>query len=170
MSDKDFDIHLVCGATGAGKSTYSDALAKSLGGVRFSIDEWMQALHNPDQPEQMRFDWFYERVQRNCTQMRAMADQLVAIGVPSVFDCGLTNRQERDIFADWARDKGYSARLHFIDVPTEVRWGRVGKRNAEKAETFQFEVTRPMFDFVESLWEAPAAEEMQALSGKRITD
>jgi predicted kinase len=102
--------------------------------------------------------------------MRAMADQLVALRIPAVFDCGLTNRQERDIFADWARDKGYSVQLHFVDVPTEERWSRVEKRNAEQAETFQFEVTRPMFDFIESLWEAPTDKEMQALSGKRITD
>lgn len=170
MPVSDFDIHLVCGATGAGKSTYSDALAKSLGGVRFSIDEWMQTLHNQDQPEELLFDWFYERVQRNCTQMRSVADQLVSLGVPAVFDCGLTNRQERDIFADWARDKGYSVQLHFVDVPPGVRWSRVEKRNAEQAETFQFEVTRDMFDFIESLWEAPTEAEMKALSGKRVTD
>lgn len=170
MPDTDFAIHLVCGATGAGKSTYADALARATGGVRFSIDEWMQRLHNPDQPAEMRFDWFYERVQRNCAQMRAVADQLVALGVPAVFDCGLTNRQERAIFADWARDKGYLVRLHFVDVPTETRWARVEKRNAEQAETFQFEVTRAMFDFIESLWEAPTEAEMQALSGRRVAD
>ncbi len=170
MPVSDFDIHLVCGATGAGKSTYSDALARSLGGVRFSIDEWMQTLHNQDQPEELLFDWFYERVQRNCTQMRSVADQLVSLGVPAVFDCGLTNRQERDIFADWARDKDYSVQLHFVDVPPGVRWSRVEKRNADQAETFQFEVTRAMFDFIESLWEPPTDTEMQALSGKRITD
>ena len=170
MPVSDFDIHLVCGATGAGKSTYSDVLARSVGGVRFSIDEWMQALHNQEQPEELLFDRFYERVQRNCTQMRSVADQLVSLGVPAVFDCGLTNRQERDIFADWARDKGYSVQLHFVDAPPGVRWSRVEKRNAEQAETFQFEVTRAMFDFIESLWEPPTETEMQALSGKRITD
>jgi predicted kinase len=167
MPVSNFDIHLVCGATGAGKSTYSGALAKSVGGVRFSIDEWMQTLHNQDQPQELVFDWFYERVQRNCTQMRSVADQLVSLGVPAVFDCGLTNKQERDIFADWARDKGYSVQLHFLDVPAGARWSRVEKRNAEQAETFQFEVTRAMFDFIESLWEPPTETEMQAMSGKR---
>ena len=170
MSGAGYDIHLVCGATGAGKSTYSDKLAKSVGGVRFSIDEWMKRLHNMDQPEQMSFDWFYDRVQRNCAQMREVAEQLVALGVPSVFDCGLTNKTERDIFANWARDRGYSVQLHFVDVPLETRWSRVEKRNREQAETFQFHVTRPMFDFIESIWQAPTDEEMSALSGKRITD
>lgn len=158
-------VHLVCGATGAGKSTYSDQLAQDLRGVRFSIDEWMERLHNPDRPEELLFDWFYERVQRNCAQMRALAEQLAGIGVPAVFDCGLTNATERAIFADWAEEMGFSVQLHFVDVPTRLRWERVQKRNREQAETFQFEVTREMFDFIESIWEAPSGEEMARMSG-----
>jgi predicted kinase len=75
-------------------------------GVRFSIDEWMQRLHNPDQPEELSFNWFYERVQRNCAQMRDVAERLGELGTPAIFDCGLTNKEERDIFADWAAKKG----------------------------------------------------------------
>ncbi len=126
MSERRADIHLVCGATGAGKSTYSDELAQSINGMRFSIDEWMQRLHSADKPDELLCEWFYERVQRNCAQMR--------------------------------------------DVPIGIRWQRVQKRNVEQAETFQFEVTRDMFDFIESMWEAPDDVEMTRLNGKRITD
>jgi len=161
-------IHLVCGATGAGKSTYSDALARDINGVRFSIDEWMEGLHNKDQPEEMSFDWFYERVQRNCAQMRKLSEQLCRIGVPSVFDCGLTNATERAIFADWAEQAQYPYVLHFVDVPADLRWGRVQKRNAEKKETFQFEVTREMFDFIESIWEAPTKAEAARMKINRV--
>ena len=170
MSERRTDIHLVCGATGAGKSTYSEELAQSVDGMRFSIDEWMQRLHNADKPDENLFEWFYERVQRNCAQMRNVAERLVALGVPAVFDCGLTNKLERDIFVNWAEEQGFSVQLHFRDVPIDIRWQRVLKRNADQAETFQFEVTRDMFDFIESLWEAPMAEEMTRLNGKRITD
>jgi len=166
---KGADIYLICGATGAGKSTYSEALAQEVGGVRFSIDEWMQRLHNKDKPETGLFEWFYERVQRNCAQMRDVAERLVALETPAIFDCGLTNKAERDIFARWADEQGYSVALHFVDVPTETRWERVQKRNREQAETFQFEVTRDMFDFIESIWEAPDNSEMAALNGARIT-
>jgi hypothetical protein len=58
--------------------------------------------------------------------------------------------------------------LHFVDVPSKPRWQRVQKRNAEQAETFQFEVTRGMFDFIEGLWETPDEAEMAALNGRRI--
>ena len=37
-------IHLICGSTGAGKTTYALELAERIGAVRFSIDEWMTAL------------------------------------------------------------------------------------------------------------------------------
>ncbi len=122
-----------------------------------------------DQPEKMSFDWFYERVQRNCAQMRDMAEKLVLLGIPSVFDCGLTNKEERKIFSDWADNHRYAVQLHFIDIPTETRWQRVLKRNSKQAETFQFEVTREMFDFIDSIWETPSPEEMDTLSGKHIT-
>lgn len=137
--------------------------------MRFSIDEWMQTLHNMDQPKTLSFEWFYPRVQRNCTQMRAVAERLVALGVPAIFDCGLTNKTERDIFADWAAEKGYRVALHFVDVPVETRWQRTQKRNREQAETFQFEVTREMFDFIEGMWEAPDSAEMATLNGVRIS-
>ncbi len=165
MLDQTARIHLICGATGAGKSTYSAGLTTDIRGVRFSIDEWLQRLHNADQPAEMRFEWFYERVQRNCAQMRAVAEQLCEIDVPAVFDCGLTNADERAIFADWAEEMGYSMQLHFVDVPSDIRWTRVQKRNLEQAETFQFEVTRYMFDFIESIWEPPTDEEMVRMSG-----
>jgi len=162
------DIYLICGATGAGKSTHAEALTQKVKGVRFSIDEWMQRLHNKDQPAEMSFDWFYERVQRDCSQMRSIAERLAELGTPAIFDCGLTNKKERDIFAEWADKRGYKIALHFVDVPTDTRWRRVQKRNAEQAETFQFEVTRGMFDFIEGLWEAPTEDEMTTLNGVRI--
>ncbi|NOR60890.1 MAG: AAA family ATPase [Rhodobacteraceae bacterium] len=162
------DIYLICGATGAGKSTHAEVLAQRVKGVRFSIDEWMQRLHNKDQPEELSFDWFYERVQRNCAQMRDVAERLVALEVPAIFDCGLTNKTERDIFAGWAAEQSYRVALHFVDVPSKTRWQRVLKRNAEQAETFQFEVTRGMFEFIEGLWEAPNEAEMAALHGVHV--
>lgn len=170
MQHSAYDIHLVCGGTGAGKSTYAFGLARDLSGVRFSIDEWMQVLHAADKSLTANFDWFYERVQRNCLQMRNMAQQLVPLGTACIFDCGFTNRQERDIFVNWAEEQGYSVQLHFIDVQDNIRWQRVQKRNIEQAETYQFEVTRGMFDFINSIWEAPAPDEMARLNGIRITD
>ena len=43
-------IYLICGSTGAGKTTYAIQLTAKVGAVRFSIDEWMKALFWMDAP------------------------------------------------------------------------------------------------------------------------
>ena len=162
------DVHLICGLTGAGKSTHAEALRRDLRAVRFSIDEWNNRLFFMDRHPTSDFNWFYDRVQRSCAQMRATAEQVIAAGVPVVFDCGFTDRKERQIFYSWAEGLGCDVMLHFVDVDIETRWQRVQKRNAEKGETFMLEVTREMFDFMEGIWEAPAPDEMTRYRGQRI--
>jgi hypothetical protein len=60
-----------------------------------------------------------------------------------------------------------SVELHFIDVPASERWRRIEARNARKTKTYQlpFDVTREMFDFVESIWDSPTDAEVAALNG-----
>ncbi len=57
-------FHLVCGSTGAGKTTYSVALAEREGGVHFAIDEWMATLFGPEAPATPDFGWIVARVGR----------------------------------------------------------------------------------------------------------
>lgn len=162
------DVHLICGLTGAGKSTYAESLRRDLRAVRFSIDEWNNRLFFMDRDPASDFNWFYDRVQRSCAQMRATAEQVLAAGVPVIFDCGFTDRKERQIFYDWAGARKYDVALHFVDADIETRWQRVQKRNAEKGETFMLEVTRGMFDFMEGIWQAPDPDEMARHGGQRI--
>ncbi len=60
----DANIYMICGLTGAGKSTYAEMLRRDLNGVRFSIDEWNANLFFMDREPTSDFHWFYERVQR----------------------------------------------------------------------------------------------------------
>ena len=59
-------------------------------------------------------------------------------------------------------------RLHLLDPDPEERWRRVNARNEARGETFRVTVTRPMFDFIESLWQRPTPEEMAALNGIEV--
>jgi predicted kinase len=162
-------IHLICGSTGAGKTTYASRLSDRLDGIRFSIDEWMAALFWMDTPQPLDPAWSLERVERCLAQIWSVALPVASRNVPCVLDLGFSRAQSRVKFADLAKAAGLSVQLHFIDVPVEERWRRVEARNARKGETYQlgFDVTREMFDFVEGLWEAPTQAEMLACSGIR---
>jgi predicted kinase len=158
-------LHLICGATGAGKTTYSLALAERIGGVHFSIDDWMVRLFWPDSPQPIRFDWTIERLNRCEAQIADLVVKLARRGVPSVLDLGFSRAEHRAKFAAVAAKAGAGVQLHFVDWLADERWRRVARRNAEKGETFRLEVTREMFDFMESIWEPPTLEEMAAMDG-----
>ena len=157
--------HMIAGLTGAGKTTYARALARDLGAVRMSIDEWNGNLFFMDRSPESDFGWFYERVQRCTRQMRETASQVLDAGVPVVFDCGFTNRLERGIFYDWADSSGFDLTLHFIATDPETCWQRVERRNLEKGETFALTVTKEMFDFMQRLWEPPDEAEIRERNG-----
>lgn len=158
-------VHLIAGSTGAGKTTYAAALAEREGGLRFSIDEWMTTLFAADRPTPIEFAWMMARVERCEAQMQAVAGPAARLGVPVVVDCGLTRAAHRARWAAWAAAERLPVRLHHLDVDAAERWRRVQGRNAERGPTYRLEVTREMFDFVETLWEPPSAEEMAALDG-----
>jgi predicted kinase len=163
-------IYLICGSTGAGKTTYAIRLSDTVGAVRFSIDEWMARLFWMDTPKPIDVAWARERVKRCYDQIWTTAMQVATRGVSCVLDLGLGQRSERARLADLATAAGLSVELHFLDVPAGERWRRVEARNAEKLGTYQlpFDVTREMFDFVERTWEAPTDAEMVRLNGVMV--
>ena len=163
-------IHLVCGSTGAGKTTYAGKLARQLGALHLSIDDWMVGLFAPDKPERPDWQWIDERVRRCERQMVTTALQLGGFGVPSILDLGLQRADQRRRVAAPAVAAGLAVHLHVLDIDTAERWRRVEGRNAEKGETFRLTVTRPMFDFIDTIWQLPDADEMAALNGVRVTD
>src|ERR1700690_97455 len=152
--------HLICGSTGAGKTTYAKALAHRVRGVRFSIDEWMVSLFLADSPAQLSSAGAVERASRCEAQMGSIADQLIARGVDVLFDVGLSRREHRDRFRMRAARAGANSKLHYLDVDAETRRERMRLRNTQGSGTFAFEVTAEMFDYMENLFEAPDDDEL----------
>lgn len=161
-------LHMICGAVGAGKTTYSLALSRQLGAIHFSIDQWMVALFGKDSPQPARWDWIIERVHRCEAQMAQVAVQCARLGVPAILDQAFLRIEDRTRFAAIAEKEGLPVQLHFVDVPADERWRRVEARNAERGQTFSVEVPRGIFDFVERVWQPPTAAEMAALGGVRV--
>ncbi len=162
------DLILVVGCTGAGKTTYARALADEIGGVTFSIDEWMVALFWADSPQPIDFGWTMERVKRCEAQIFATARQMVKRGVPAILDLGFTTKAHREAFRALATEHALSAPIHFVDVPAEERWRRVERRNEERGETYAMQVDRQMFDFMEGMWEPPSEAEWSQYGGRRV--
>jgi predicted kinase len=161
-------FHLVCGSTGAGKTTYSLALMQRLNGVHFSIDEWMVRLFGKDQPEVLQLNWVMERVERCEQQIARVATQCARAGIAPVLDLSFLRARDRANFAGVAERAGCSVALHLLDVPATERWNRVKVRNKRRGETFSLTVTRPIFDFFEKIWELPTSAEMTAYNGQSI--
>lgn len=163
-------IHLICGGTGAGKTTYALKIADELAGVRFSIDEWMTALFWMDSPQPLQPDWSLERVRRCNEQIWDTAQRVAVRGVPCILDLGLGDAAARARLADLARAANLSVQLHYVDAPAEERWRRTQSRDASRGDTRQlrFDVTREMFDFTEAMFQPPDEAEMGRLSGLRV--
>ena len=156
--------HLICGSTGAGKTTYSQKLADEVSGICFSIDEWMVSLFGEDAPQDLTPAWIAPRVSRCEAQMWTMALQLGKLGVPSILDFGFQRREHRQRYVSLIKASQLSAKLHVLDVDASVRWTRVQSRNAARGETFQMEITRGMFDYIETIWEPPSNGEIKLIS------
>ena len=163
-------IHLLCGSTGAGKTTYGKALAEELRAVRFSVDEWMSALFWMDAPQPIVADWAAARVERCVGLIWETAVQIARRDVPAVLEIGLTTQAARAGVTARARDAGVEVKLHLLDVSAEERWRRVELRNRAEAGDRQlgFAITRDMFDFVEDMWEPPTEAELVAMRGIRV--
>src|SRR5580692_340941 len=104
-------VHLICGSTGAGKTTYALRLSDRIGAVRFSIDEWMAALFWMDSPQPIDPAWAMARVERCNAQIWDTALRVTARDVPCVLDLGFSNAQSRTRIAKRTGDAGLSAQL-----------------------------------------------------------
>ena len=162
-------MHLICGPTGAGKTTYARKVAEASGAVRFSIDEWMSALFWMDAPDPFPPAWAMGRVERSAALIWRTAADVCRRDVPCVLEIGLTTVAARARYAGLAREAGFAVRLHLVDAPVDERWERVETRNlAPEADQLPFKVTREMFDFVETMWERPTAAELAANDGVAV--
>jgi len=152
---------LVCGPTGAGKTTYSLSLSKEIEAIRFSIDPWMQTLFAKDMTS-LDYSWMIERVNRCYEQIWQVSEQILAIDGNVILDLGFTTKEQRDIFSNRAKKMNINSEIHYLDAPKDIRKQRVDKRNLEKdPSVYAFEVTDMMFDFMEPKFEAPDQDELK---------
>lgn len=154
-------INLIVGNTGSGKTTYSAKLKEKNKGIIFSIDKWNKTLFLTDKKPTDGLEWFLERIDRAEEMIMELVTQLENAKTDSILDLGLSKFEHREKFRKFAESKGYELKIHFLDISKETRLKRVMKRNTEKGETFEFEVSKENFDFMETWFEKPSEKEMK---------
>ncbi|CAM4375589.1 AAA family ATPase [Gillisia limnaea] len=153
-------IHLIVGNTGSGKTTYSTELKRKTNGIIFSIDKWNKTLFLSDKKSTDGLEWYLERIERAEKMIIDLISQLESSKIDSILDLGLSKFEHREKFRKFASLNGYEFKIHFLDISKETRLNRVTKRNAEKGKTFEFEVSKDDFDFMENWFEKPNEKEM----------
>ncbi len=153
-------IHLIVGNTGSGKTTYSNELKRKTNGIIFSIDTWNNTLFLADKKPTDGLDWFLERIERAEKIIMNLVKQLENSKIDAILDLGLSKFDHREKFRTFAALNDYELTIHFLDISKNTRLNRIMKRNAEKGETFEFEVSQENFDFMEHWFEKPTEKEM----------
>ncbi len=153
-------IHIVFGPQGAGKSTYSKKLAEEVKGIHLSIDNWMWKLYGDDAPKSMSLRWIMERVERCEKLIWELTKDISNRDCDVILDLGFTKREKRKLFQQLAKKHDKEIELHYISAKHSIRRKRVLDRNVNKGETFSFEVTPGMFDFMEGEFHKPTESEL----------
>jgi predicted kinase len=151
-------VHLICGATGAGKTSYAASLAVRVRGVRFSLDEWMAALFLPDRPAPANLAWAVERTARCEALIWSVGAEVLARPADVVLDFGFSRRVHRDEARLRAHQNGAQVKLHYLDVEPETRRARIMQRNSQN--TAAYELTDAMFDWMDQAFEVPTDDEL----------
>jgi predicted kinase len=148
---------IVCGLPGSGKTTLARQLERRLGAVRFSPDEWIDALSLNVYDEDRRGK--IEALQWKIGQ------ELLARGLIVIIEWGTWGRSERDILRLGARALGAAVELHYLSAPADVLFERIQRRGLEAPPIERDALSR----WVE-IFQAPTPEEMALFDQPLIVD
>jgi predicted kinase len=153
-------LNVIFGPSGAGKTTYANAYARREHAVAFILDEWMARLFGPDIPEPVDYNWLVERVGRCEAQIWSTVAATMAAGTSVILDLGLMRKADRERIRQIAEAVELPLQFHYVTASQEVRRARVAERTQVHGANFALQVTPDMFEFVEGVFEAPDAAEL----------
>lgn len=114
---------IVCGLPGSGKTTLSKSLEDRLGAIRFSADDWMEALG---------IDLYDEDRRGRIEDLQwTFGKDLLACGLIVIVEWGTWGRSERDRLRLDARAVGAAVELHYLFAPLDVLFERIQRRGME---------------------------------------
>lgn len=139
------------------KTTLAKMLESRLHAVRFSADEWMDALS---------LDlWDEEGRGRIETLQWRLGQQLLLLGLTVIIEWGTWGRSERDTLRVGARALGAAVELHYLSAPADVLFERILRRGVEKPPIDRDALSR-WFE----IFQAPTPEEMALFDEPLVAD
>jgi len=142
---------------GSGKTTLAKELEGRLRAIRFSPDEWMDALSLDVYDEERRGK--IEALQWKFGQ------ELLALGLTVIIEWGTWGRSERDTLRLGARALGAAVELHYLAAPADVLFDRIERRRLENPPIERDALSR-WFE----MFQIPTPEEMALFDKPLIAD
>lgn len=146
-------VHLVCGFLGAGKTTFSEVLAKQKSAVKFSVDELYLQLFT-DEPTRHLDDKALDRL---LLMLNSIWPQILKGGVDVVLDFGFWRRAFRDDIRGQASLVGAEIRLYWLQCPDDIALARCLQRNGSPGA---FLITAQDFHELKAKFEPLASDEL----------
>jgi predicted kinase len=148
---------IVCGLPGSGKTTLAKVFESRLRAVRFSPDDWLDALSLDLYDEERRGK--IEALQWKFGQ------ELLALGLTVIIEWGTWGRSERDALRLGARALGAAVELHYLAASADVVFDRIQRRGRENPPIEREALSR-WFE----IFQVPTPEEIALFDKPLIAD
>lgn len=148
-------LFLFCGKMGAGKSTYSQGIAKQKQAVLLSEDAWLEA-HYPQQITTFNDYIHYSSLIKPFVKQHVQ--QLLSLGLNVVMDFPANTVKQRNWLVSLANEVQCKHTLFYLQVSDEVCLLQIAKRRLAQPERAHFD-TPEVFHQVTRYFEPPTASE-----------